>query len=113
MQVNPKIDIVAVVVWYNPTEEQAKNILSYIHEVYRVIIVDNSTASNSSEVSRGAGLGAIEQFVKENRGVMMLVSGSCCYVVNGSTSSYIRLPNSVKGTFFSMKINVDREHLYE
>lgn len=47
MQVNPKIDIVAVVVWYNPTEEQAKNILSYIHEVYRVIIVDNSTASNS------------------------------------------------------------------
>ncbi|MBO5168993.1 MAG: hypothetical protein J6B49_07875 [Phascolarctobacterium sp.] len=74
---------------------------------------NNSTASNSSEVSRGAGLGVIEQFVKENRGVMMLVSGSCCYVVNGSTSSYIRLPNSVKGTFFSMKINVDREHLYE
>ena len=46
MQVNPKIDIVAVVVWYHPTEEQAQNILSYIHDVHRVIIVDNSLTDN-------------------------------------------------------------------
>ena len=47
MQVNPNIDIVAVVVWYNPTVEQAQNILSYIHDVHQVIVIDNSTASNS------------------------------------------------------------------
>ena len=47
MQVNPKIDIVAVVVWYNPTAEQAQNIQSYIHDVHQIIVVDNSAASNS------------------------------------------------------------------
>lgn len=47
MQIAPLTDIVAVVVWYNPTIEQAQNILSYIHDVYRVIIIDNSIASNA------------------------------------------------------------------
>lgn len=40
-------NIVAVVVWYQPTEEQLKSILSYISSVNHVIIVDNSPDDNS------------------------------------------------------------------
>ena len=47
MQINPLTDIVAVVVWYNPTVEQAQNILSYMHDVHKVIIIDNSITSNA------------------------------------------------------------------
>lgn len=38
----------AVVVWYNPTAEQARNIQSYISCVNRVIVVDNSQGDNST-----------------------------------------------------------------
>lgn len=40
--------IIAVVIWYQPTEEQPLSILSYIHSVKHVIIVDNSPNDNSN-----------------------------------------------------------------
>lgn len=42
-----KNDIIAVVIWYNPTHTHVENILSYIHNVRRVIIIDNSSRDNS------------------------------------------------------------------
>jgi len=41
-------DIWAVVVWYEPTEEQSLSIRSYIDRVQRVIVVDNSTDDHAS-----------------------------------------------------------------
>jgi len=42
-----KEDIWAVVVWYEPTEEQSLSLRSYMDEVRHVIIVDNSTNDHS------------------------------------------------------------------
>ncbi len=35
-------NLYAVVVWYNPTEEQKYSLLSYLWAVKHVVIVDNS-----------------------------------------------------------------------
>ena len=37
----------AVVVWYNPTPEQSRNIQSYAHHVRHVVVVDNSKKNNA------------------------------------------------------------------
>lgn len=77
MQINPKKDIIAVVVWYNPTTKQAQNILSYIHEVRRVVVVDNSTASNLHllvEVDKG-----LYEYIplKSNLGIATALNKGC------------------------------------
>ena len=41
-------DIIAIVVWYHPTHEQADNIRSYGTRVRKVIIIDNSDTDNHS-----------------------------------------------------------------
>lgn len=48
---NLKNDIIAVVVWYNPTQKHVENILSYMYAVNKVIIIDNSTYDNSFLIS--------------------------------------------------------------
>lgn len=48
---NLKNDIIAVVVWYNPTHKHVENILSYMYAVNKVIIIDNSTYDNSFLIS--------------------------------------------------------------
>ena len=44
-------NLYAVVVWYNPTEEQAHSLLSYLWAVRHIIIVDNSQKNNNSLLS--------------------------------------------------------------
>ena len=39
-------NLYAVVVWYNPTEEQKYSLLSYLWAVKHVVIVDNSQKNN-------------------------------------------------------------------
>ncbi len=41
-------NLYAVVVWYNPTEEQKYSLLSYLWAVKHVVIVDNSQKNNDS-----------------------------------------------------------------
>lgn len=44
-------DLYAIVVWYNPTAEQSRNILSYQEAVRHVIVVDNSVQDNRALLS--------------------------------------------------------------
>lgn len=44
-------NLYAVVVWYNPTEEQKYSLLSYLWAVKHVVIVDNSQKNNDSLLS--------------------------------------------------------------
>ena len=44
-------NLYAVVVWYNPTEEQKRSLQSYLWAVKHVVIVDNSQKNNDSLLS--------------------------------------------------------------
>ncbi len=44
-------NLYAVVVWYNPTEEQVHSLLSYLWAVRHIIIVDNSQKDNADLLS--------------------------------------------------------------
>lgn len=97
---------------YNVKEFLNDDLMSDENALQWALTENNSTAINSNVISRGAGLGVIEQFVKENNGTMMLVSGSCCYMVKNRVSSYFKIDNPIIGTFFSLRINMDKEHFY-
>ncbi len=45
--INPT-NTIAVVVWFQPSDEQARNILSYLSYVKHVVVVDNSTQDNTA-----------------------------------------------------------------
>ena len=72
----------------------------------------HSAADNSTIISRGSGLGIIESFVKENRGKMFFVSGKALYHIHNNKTEYITLSKPIIGTFVTIRINVDKEHIY-
>ena len=72
----------------------------------------NSAADNSGIVSRGSGLGIIENFVSENHGKMFYASGRAVYHLNNTIKDYHLLNHPIVGTFVTIRINSDREHIY-
>ncbi len=77
MQIDPKKDIVAIVVWYNPTVEHVQNIQSYIHDVHRVIVVDNSDTSNSHLLDKVEELAFQYIPLYENFGIATALNKGC------------------------------------
>lgn len=72
----------------------------------------NSAAENSTVISRGSGLGIIESFVKENHGKMFFASGKALYHIHDTKTEFIALPKPIIGTFVTIRINADKEHIY-
>jgi rhamnosyltransferase len=48
----PAIDIAAVVVWYNPTEQFVSNILTYQPYCKKIYIIDNSETQDNSQLAK-------------------------------------------------------------
>ena len=59
--------VVAVVIWFNPTSQDLKNIDSYSKRVYKTIVVDNSSSDNSALVSDKGNVEYIP--LNENKGI--------------------------------------------
>ena len=72
----------AVVVWFNPSEEQCRNIESYINLVKGVIIVDNSTADNSSLLSGYSHLNLTYLPLYDNLGIASALNRGCQYAID-------------------------------
>lgn len=86
--------------------------VSDIEAMKWAFIDGHSAADNSKIISRGSGLGIIESFVKENRGKMFFVSGKALYHIHNNKAEYIVLQKPIMGTFVTIRINVDKEHIY-
>lgn len=71
----------------------------------------NTTAMN--DYSRGAGFGVLEKFVIENKGKIVICSGRCYCEITAYGRKFSELKTDVIGTFFSMRINADKRHIYE
>lgn len=76
------------------------------------LVDGHSAAENSKIVSRGAGLGIIESFVKENHGVLFLASGNAVYRIRDKRRNFDTMKAPIVGTFVSIRINVDKKHIY-
>ncbi len=72
----------------------------------------HSAAENSTVISRGSGLGIIESFVKENHGKMFFASGKALYHIHDTKIEFFTLSKPIIGTFVTIRINVDKEHIY-
>jgi rhamnosyltransferase len=62
-------NLCAVVVWYNPNEEIARNILRYNEGVYKVFVIDNSDKSNQLLLDELKLENVCYHFIGENRGI--------------------------------------------
>lgn len=87
-------------------------LLDDIDAVKWALTEGNTTAKNASSIPRGAGLGVLEKFVKENNGKMFIATGSCLCIVKKGNTDFERFSAPIMGTFFSMQANVDRSHIY-
>ncbi|OIP81064.1 MAG: hypothetical protein AUK44_10780 [Porphyromonadaceae bacterium CG2_30_38_12] len=67
----------ALVIWYNPTEELARNILSYEQDVAQVIIIDNSDTDNSTLLGIFDAEKIIYKANHENIGVAKALNMGC------------------------------------
>lgn len=70
-------DIIAVVVWYHPTEEQVQNLSSYASLVRNIIIVDNSETDNWHLLSTAALPNTTYYPLLDNRGIAYALNYGC------------------------------------
>lgn len=70
-------DIIAVVVWYHPTEEQVQNLSSYASLVRATIIVDNSETDNWHLLSTVALPNTTYHPLLDNRGIAYALNYGC------------------------------------
>ncbi len=73
------------------------------------------TAGNSTAISdypRGAGFGVLEKFITTNSGKLFLCSGDGFCKIDKKGRTFNRFHKAIRGTFFSMGVNVDHEHIY-
>jgi len=67
--------IIAVVIWYNPTEKEVGAVRLYNNDVTQVIIIDNSTKDNSSLCSSLKNVEYIPLLI--NRGIAYALNRGC------------------------------------
>lgn len=72
-----KEDIIAIVVWYHPTQEQADNIRSYGTLVRKVIIIDNSDTDNHSLLQNIQDIPHTYVPLFANRGIAYALNQGC------------------------------------
>lgn len=70
--------VCAVVVFYNPESETYKNILSYLNDVDKVFVIDNSDGDNSGKLSVAVPIEKIEYVpFYENKGLAYALNFGC------------------------------------
>lgn len=62
---------------------------------------------------RGVGYDVLQQFAIENNGEIILCTNDSICHITSLGKSYISLENEIKGTFFTMRINLDNTHIYK
>ncbi|MDR0680738.1 MAG: glycosyltransferase [Dysgonamonadaceae bacterium] len=67
-------NLCAVVVWYNPNEEIAKNILRYNTGVHKVFVIDNSDKNNQSLLDGLKIENVCYHFIGENKGIAVALN---------------------------------------
>lgn len=66
-----------------------------------------------SDYPRGIGYDVLSNFAIENNGEILLCTNDRVCHVRKTGKEYKPLSKSILGTFFSMKINLDRTHIYK
>ena len=70
-----------IVVWYNPTIENAGNIYSYIEDIHKLIIIDNSNIDNSNLLHKFDNSKIIYISNKENIGMASALNQGCRFAI--------------------------------
>lgn len=80
-----KEKLFGIVVWYNPTQENINATKSYIYEVEKLIIVDNSSADNSHLLSHFPSADILYLPNKKNLGIATALNQGCLSAIeNGA-----------------------------
>ena len=89
-----------VVVWYNPSEKELKNIESYYGHLERIYIIDNSDNNNSELIdSIDLSKRKIKYFPNySNLGIASALNKGCISAIENGSLLWIRIP-----LFLSMK----------
>jgi len=70
-------NLVGIVVWYYPTLENVSNINSYISNMHKLIVIDNSDVDNSSLLSGFENTKIIYIANKKNTGIAAALNQGC------------------------------------
>jgi len=75
-------NLFGIVIWYYPTLENMDNINSYIDNVHKLIIIDNSDVDNSALLSGFNNSKILYIANKENRGMAAALNQGCRIGIN-------------------------------
>lgn len=71
-----------------------------------------STLENVVDYPRGIGLNQLEDFIKLNKGTLIIASNDIFCIINEEGRKYTRLNSNICGTIFHMNIVADTTHIY-
>jgi rhamnosyltransferase len=72
-----KAELYGVVVWYNPTQSELNNLASYIHELKKLFVVDNSTKNNAAMLD-GCSYTNVQYIpLRQNMGIATALNIAC------------------------------------
>lgn len=105
-------NLYAVVVWYNPTEEQAHSLLSYLWAVRHIVIVDNSQKDNADLLSGLPRTSYTYIALRDNFGIATALNRGCRTAIEAGAEWVLTMDQDSVWDKEQLKYYIEAAHQY-
>ena len=107
-----KANLWGIVVWYNPSSEYVLRMKSYMSEIDRLIIVDNSSTDNSHLLSENFSTPVIYIPNMDNKGIATALNQGCRCAIEGCAEWVLTMDQDSWFTEGDVSIMIEKANKY-